>query len=271
MPAKYLRADDTAIFVVHDGPTTLPGRPPVVGDGGAVLALHDAGRHGWDFSKLRDALGGAEGGPNLIAFDQPAHGRSGELDSLADVARLAELTRAMMEQLGLERPVLLGHGLGGAVALRVALDAPDAVAGVIVLGAGATLPVDDDAYALMQRVTEGKARRPFDVSVFAEGTSQDVMRPYFMQGMKTDPRATFGDLTACRAFDESARMASLSVPLLVLVGEHERAEVRRAAEALAEAAPKASIEVIPGAGHALPVEAPEAVGAAVRGFVEGLA
>jgi len=270
LPAKYLHVDDTALFVVHDGPTTLPGRPPVVDDGGALLALHDAGRHGHDFGALRTALGEREGGLNLIAFDQPGHGRSGELDSLGDVARMAALTRGMIDQLDLERPVLLGHGLGGAVALQVALDAPERVSGGVVIGAGATLPVDDDAFALMKRVTEGKARRPFDPSVFAEGTPPDVLRPYFMQGMKTDPRATFGDLEACRAFDASARVASLEVPLLVLVGEHERADLRVAAEALATSAPNAALEVIRGAAHVLPIEAPGAVAAAIQTFVEGL-
>lgn len=270
MPAKYLHAADTAIFVVHDGPTTLPGRPPVVGARGALLALHDAGRHGWDFSKLREPLAAASDAPNLIAFDQPAHGRSGELDALGDVTKLAELTRAMMTRLELDRPVLLGHGLGGATALRVALDAPESVTALVVVGAGARLPVDDDTHALMQRVTEGKARRPFDVGVFAEGASQDVMRPWFMEGMKTDPRATFGDLTACRSFDESARVATLDVPLLVVVGDHERADIRREAEALASTAPNARLEVIPGAGHAVPVEAPDALAAAILGFVEGL-
>ncbi len=271
MPAKYLQVDGTALYVVHDGPTTLPGRPPAVGDAGAVLALHDAGRHGWDFGHVREALGETANAPNLIAFDQPGHGRSGELDSLGDVGRLADLVRAATRELELERPVLLGHGLGGAVALRVALDAPDAVAGVIVIGCGATLPVDDEAYAYMQRVTEGKARRPFDVKAFAEGTPQDVMRPYFMEGMKTDPRATFGDMTACRGYDETARVGELAVPLLVIVGEHEQAPVREAAEALASAAPDARLEVVGGAAHALPVEASAATATLVRGFAEGLA
>lgn len=270
MPAKYLQVDGTAIYVVHDGPTTLPGHPPVVDDAGAVLALHDAGRHGWDFTHVREALGEVASAPNLIAFDQPGHGRSGELDALGDVGRLAGLVRAAMAKLGLARPVLLGHGLGGAAALRVALDAPDTVAGVVVVGCGATLPVDDDAYALMQRVTEGKARRPFDVGVFAEGTPQEVMRPYFMEGMKTDPRATFGDMTGCRAFDETARVDGLAVPLLVVIGEHERAEVRAAAEALASAAPEGRLEVVDGAGHALPVEASAQLASLLRGFVEAV-
>ncbi len=268
MPAKYLHVDDTALYVVHDGPTTLPGRPPQVDGAGAVLALHDAGRHGWDFSHVREAFAEVANAPNLITFDQPGHGRSGELDSLGDVGRLAALVRATIGRLELDRPVLAGHGLGGAAALRVALDAPDTVAGVVVIGCGATLPVDDDAYALMQRVTEGKARRPFDVSVFAEGTPQDIMRPYFMEGMKTDPRATFGDMTACRGFDEGARATGLTVPLLVVVGEHERAPVRAAADALASATPTARLEVIEGAGHALPVEASAAVASLLRSFTE---
>jgi len=264
LPAKYARVSGFALHLVHDGPTTLPGHPPRPGAAGDVLALHDAGRHGHDFEPVRAALAEAGGSPALSTFDQPAHGRSSELDSLADVGRLAELTRTLMAWLGLDRPVLLGHGLGGAVALRVALDAPAEVSGVVTLGTGAHQPVDDEGFELMRRVTEGKARRPFDASVFAPGTGPDVLRPWFMEGMKTDPRATFGDLEACRAWDDADRLEGLAVPLWVLVGEHERPELRREAEALAAAAPDARLQVVEGAAHALPVEAPKAVAEALR-------
>lgn len=271
MPAKYARVSGFAIHVVHDGPTTLPGHPPRAGVAGDVLALHDAGRHGHDFEPVRAALAEGADSPALTAFDQPAHGRSSEIDALADVGRLAELTRALMGWLGLERPVLLGHGLGGAVALRVALDAPAAVRGVVTLGTGARQPVDDEGFELMRRVTEGKARRPFDASVFAPGTGPDVLRPWFMEGMKTDPRATFGDLQACRAWNDADRLRELDVPLWVLVGEHERPELRREAEALAAAAPGARLQVVEGAGHVLPVEAPKQVAEALRAAAGGAA
>jgi pimeloyl-ACP methyl ester carboxylesterase len=239
-----------------------------VGDVGAVLALHDAGRHGWDFEPVRAALSDELAGAQLIAFDQPAHGRSGGLDSLGDVGQLAALVQALIEWLELDRPVLLGHGLGGAIALRVALDAPRSVRGVMTLGTGAQQPVDDASFELMRKVTEGKARRPFDASVFAEGTPPDVMRPYFMQGMKTDPRATFGDLEACRSWDEGERLAALAVPVWAMVGEHERPEIRREAEALVETVPEAHLQVVEGAAHVLPIEAPEAVAKALRLFTQ---
>ena len=267
MPAKYVRVGDVALHLVHDGPTTLPGRPPVVDDAGAVLSLHDVGRHGWDFSVLRETLAGSASSPNLICFDQPAHGRSGELDPLGDVGRLAELTLSLIDRLELDRPVLLGHGLGGAVALRVALDAPTAVRGIVTLGTGARQPVDDTGFEHMRKVTQGKARRPFDASVFAEGTPAEVMRPYFMQGMKTDPRATFGDLEACRAWDDTSRIGSLGVPLRVLVGEHERAQLRTEAENLAASVPGATLQTIEGAAHVLPIEAPDAVATSLLEFM----
>ena len=55
----------------------------------------------------------------------------------------------------------------------------------------------------------------------------------FGEWMKTDPRATVGDLEALAAWDGPARLGAITAPVVVVVGEHEDADARAAAEALA--------------------------------------
>jgi len=75
----------------------------------------------------------------VIAFDRPGHGYSGRpaRDDITDPAAQAEVLHEAFANLGVTRPVLLGHSWGGAVATAYALKFPDALSGLLVL-AGAT-------------------------------------------------------------------------------------------------------------------------------------
>ena len=132
MPHKYFSIDGVATFVHHTGSTTLPDVPPDLSRGETVVCLHGAGGNGGQFQQVLAGLA-AEHSP--LAFDQPAHGRSAGLDSLGSLERMAGFTRALLGVLGIESPVLLGHSLGGAVALQCALDGGPRVRALVLVGA----------------------------------------------------------------------------------------------------------------------------------------
>ena len=90
-----------------------------------------------------------------------------------------------------------------------------------------------------------------------------------MEGMKTDPRATYGDLQACHEWAPGDRLAEIRVPALVLHGESELDEIKTRAAALAEALGCPAPEAIPAAGHALLLEAPEALAERIAAFLDG--
>ncbi|MGE4549976.1 MAG: alpha/beta hydrolase, partial [Opitutales bacterium] len=235
--------------------------------GEAVVCLHGAGSHSRFFALVMEALEGRRG---VLAFDQPGHGRSGELDSLGAIDRMAQFTGALCDGLGLERPVLFGHDMGGAVALELALERPDRVRALVIGAAGERIDVSDTRLEQARRVSEGKERRPFDPSNFSGKTPPEVIKKAFMWGLKTDPRATYGDLLACRDWDVSEELSAIQAPTLVIHGSDEHDSVKARATALAEKLPHAQIEIIAGAGHALLPEAPESLAEAVDTFLGGL-
>ena len=120
--AKYFTVGSIATIVHHRGPTTLPGHPPAAGAGATVLCLHDVAGNGNVFAGVLDALADEQ---RPIAFDLPAHGRSGGLDSLGALDAMAAHTKALADRLELTAPVLLGDGMGAAVALEAAATWPD--------------------------------------------------------------------------------------------------------------------------------------------------
>ena len=113
MPYRYASVADISAYVHHTGPTTLPGRPPVLNRGTTLVCLHGAGGNQGVFDGVFEAL---EERHSLVAFDQPGHGRSGSLDSLADIPAMARFTHELLTTLGIERPPLLGHSMGSYIA-----------------------------------------------------------------------------------------------------------------------------------------------------------
>ena len=268
MAQKYLRIEGIATLLHHTGPTTLPEELPELTRGETVLCLHGAGGNGAVFAGLLERLCEDH---SPLAFDQPGHARSGGLDSLGSIERMSSFSVALLDKLGSAAPVLLGHSMGGAVALRTALDQPDRVRALVLVGAGAHAEIPDALLEMERLVTQGRERRQFRREAYSPATSGELMRKGFMQDLQTDPRAGYGDLLALRDWDVRERLGELRTPTLVAVGEDEFPRLRSGSEQLAEGIPGARHLVVPKAGHMLPLEQPEALAEAVAAFLAELA
>jgi pimeloyl-ACP methyl ester carboxylesterase len=261
VPGKYAIVDAVATFVLHRGPTTLPGHPPDTSRGPVVLCLHDAGGNSGSYAELLDTLA-ADHSP--VAFDLPGHGRSGGIDSLPSVEAMAAHTRALADALGLASPVLVGEGLGAAVALEAAATDPTWPAGLVLCGGAApTADVSEVEIRQLEGVTGGRERRQFDQSGYAPTTERPVYQRAFEEWLKTDPRVLLGDRRAQQGWNRRGRLGDVRCPALVVVGEHEEPEHRAAAEALAGELPRARTATLAGAGRRGVLEAPVALAALV--------
>jgi pimeloyl-ACP methyl ester carboxylesterase len=264
---KYFSVGSVATFVHHRGLTTLPGHPPAPSAGASVLCVHDVTGTGNTFAGVLDALAQRH---RPLAFDLPAHGRSGGLDSLVAISAMAAHTKAVADRLDAAAPVLVGDGMGAAIVLELAAAWPTWPAAVVVCGGASLSPAPAPADIEQVRlVTAGRARRQFDTTGYAPDTAREVYQRAFGEWMKTDPRATVGDLEALAVWDGAARLGSIVAPVTVVVGEHESAEARTSAEAVAAAARNARVVTLPGAGRRGVVEQPDALAAIIAAVAEG--
>jgi 3-oxoadipate enol-lactonase len=265
VPHKYAAVGGVATYVHHVGRTTLPEVVPDLSRGETVVCLHCSGGNGAMFDGVLEALA-ADHSP--LALDLPGHGRSGGLDSLGSIEQMAEFVQAFLARWGIARPVLLGHSMGGAVALRLALDRPEDVRALVLVASGARFR--GAALPQVERVVAGKERRPFFRGAYSPNATPELLRRGFLEDLKTDPRALAGDLVACRAFDAEPELGRVAVPTLVAIGEDEDPEQRARGELLAGRIRGATLVRIAGAGHMLPLEQPAALAAATLAFLRGL-
>ncbi len=254
MPAKYQTIGGVATLVQHRGPTTLPGAPPDTSGGPVVLCLHESGMGGGSFAGLLDALAGTS---SPIAFDRPGHGRSGGLDAIDTVPAMAEHAAGLLDAYGLDGVVVVGEGIGSAVAIELAISAPSAVAALVLIGGAASSHDVGDQIEALAAITAGRARREFDRSGYAPDTDRSIYQRAFGVWVKTDPRATLGERRALANWSLGDRAASVTQPALVVVGEHEEEASADAARALAESLPSGSTATLAGAGRRGVLEQPE--------------
>ena len=267
VPEKYIRRNGVPVLLRHTGRTTLPESPPP-SQGTSVVCLHDAGLQSSVFEDLLDAL--EADGISAFAFDLPGHGRSGSLDSLPSIEAMADLSSDIAAWCGIERALVLGPGRGALVAIEWARNRPDTVEALVLCGVGAAMDVSDSAIEQMRSVTRGKAPRPFDPTRVCKASGRDMMRRAYMEGIKTDPRATLVDLEASRDWASrvgaglsgdagSAKSDTLHCPVRIVCGSAESESARERAQSLSTAFSSPPPHVIENAAHLLPLESPAAL------------
>ncbi|WP_421788293.1 alpha/beta fold hydrolase [Hyphobacterium sp.] len=127
-----LRADDmppAGHFIEIDGAEI---RYVIEGEGPDVVLLHGASSNAED---MRLALGGHLDGYRAVYVDRPGLGWSERPDGAWTPEREAALLAELMTSLDLSAPVVVGHSWGGAISMRLAIDHPDALSGLVLIGA----------------------------------------------------------------------------------------------------------------------------------------
>lgn len=172
----------------------------------------------------------------------------------------------LASRLGEARPVLVGHSMGGAVALQVALDHPDTVRGIVLVASASRLRV---APTILEAVAAATDDAPMVLDfAFPEGTAPAAVARYVARSSIVPAATCVADWAACDAFDVRDRLGEVSVPVLVLHGDQDRLTAPKYQVLLAEALPDASRRELPGLGHMAPFEDPARVASAVREWLQ---
>lgn len=267
MRSKYANIGGVAVNYFHTGPSTLPGTVPALDQGALLLFLHGAGSNAHTWHRQVEHFGRAH---SAVAVDFPGHGRSGSTEGLGGIEVYANFTAAFVEALRLRPAVVVGRGMGGAVAVAFALAHPQRVRALILVGTPARFEIPADSLDTWHNVTRGRAPQPFSPDLFSPKTEFGIMREVWTEQVQTDPRVRYFDLMGCRDVDLTARAARISVPTLVISGRDDRFATPERAEALQRAIAGAQLVIVEDAGHALTSEQPGRFNEAVAGFLAAL-
>jgi len=258
-----------------------PFLPARSGRHAPVIALHSSGATGRQWDPLAAALLGSR---EVIAPDLHGHGRGPlppfERPSVvaADAALVAGLARSVRGGVH-----LVGHSYGGAIALKVALEHPDAVHSVAAVEpvmfrllfdhhgrrrpAAEVLETAAAIRMLVRSRLPGRAAERF-VAYWGGPAAWAALRPDAQAAvavrMNTIAAHFEGLATDSPSLAECSRIAQ---PALLLAGTHTRAPATRIVELLASALPAVRAERLPGGDHVEALAAPARIVARLASFL----
>ncbi len=255
----------------------------VAGSGPGLVLVHGFGGAKDDFADHRDEFARDH---TVVTFDHRGHGASdapAELDAYS-FERLRADTLAVADAAGLDRFRLLGHSMGGMLARGIAIGAPDRVSALVMMDTSpGPIPGFDPELielAVTVAVDEGKdalkalldLTTPLDTPAYKRVLDQRPGYQEFCDRKWNDLSHIMWAALArgiARQPDELDAMRSLTMPVLVIVGDQDEAFLPPS-HAMVGAIAGAQLALIPDAGHSPQFENPDAWFAALDGFLASL-
>jgi pimeloyl-ACP methyl ester carboxylesterase len=209
-------------------------------------------------------------GQRVFAPDLPGHGKSEGLGHHA-VAEYARYISEFISELKFYKAALVGHSMGSAIALSIAIQAPGRVAALGLIGSSAKPRVSP---AILNGASNPSGIEStvqmIIASSFALKTSARLKQLAEERMSKTRPAVLHGDFLACESFDATAQLSELSIPTLIVCGSEDRMTPLRHSEFLRDHIQGARLAVVPNAGHMVMLEQPAAVADLLSDFLHTL-
>ena len=231
-----------------------------------VLLIHGAGgNHLFWPPEVRRLVG-----YRVYALDLPGHGKSDGIGQQS-IPDYTKSILAFMDAVGISRALMVGHSMGGAIALDMALNHAGRVAGLCLVASGARLRV---APVFLENAgnatTSPQIIQAIKDFAYSPQTDMRVKDLAASRMVETRPAVLRGDFLACDTFDVRERLGEIGVPTLILVGSDDQMTPLAFSTYMAGKIPGAQMQRIENAGHMLMLEKPREVAHALSGFVEQL-
>ncbi len=159
--------------------------------------------------------------------------------------------------------------MGGGIVQTLALSHPEMVKGIVLVGTGARLKVLPMILNGIKDDFEGTVRR---VSQFAysQKASPTLIERGVVEMLQSRPEVLYGDYLACDRFDLMNEIEKIALPTLILCGEDDQLTPPKYSQFLQSRIRGSKMEILPGAGHMVMMEVPEAFNERIRGFIKDI-
>jgi len=237
------------------------------GTGSPVILVHgNTGSSRW-WGQVMDLPG-----YRVVAPDLPNFGRSEALD-VADIDTYADRLAGFIAALKLEKPVVVGHSLGGAVVMSMAARNPALAKAIVLIDSGspAGLKTPEEHYPYIEMFKTNRAMMRQALAAVAPTMKDDALLDALTDdAMKMAPLAFAGNARALERFNYVGKAGAFKGPVLVLWGRKDTIITEAMAKDTAAAYAGSRLEIIESVGHSVMVEAPAEFKKILLEFLKGL-
>ncbi len=232
----------------------------------AVILLHGAGGNHlhWppELRRIADQ--------RIYAPDLPGHGKSDGIGRQS-IADYASCVLAFMDELKVRKAIFIGHSMGGAIALQMALHHARRTLGIVLMNTAPSLRLP----AGLLENTLAAATFPLAIKTLGELAFSPQVDPRLkesaMQRMsEVRSSVLHGDFMACDSFDVFVRLGRVKVPTLIVSGADDKMVPSHYAQSMHQKIKNSLLHTVDGAGHMLMLENPMAITNILRLFLSGI-
>ncbi len=245
-------------FVTLEGGSKIFWREAGAAQGDApMLLVHGAGGSS---ATWLDVMHRMSSHRRVIAIDLPGHGKSDGGGKSIDEFR--DAVGAVAASLCLGPSILIGHSMGGLIAIAAALAWPDKIAGLGLVTTGARIRVSP---VLLANIADRWAQWPelTAETAYSPETPADVRKAGAAVAMAASQAQTDADFRACAAVDYRPVIRNITAPTVVVTGAHDILTPAKFGEALAAGIPGARLVGLARCGHMAMQEQPDRLAAAL--------
>jgi len=232
-----------------------------IGEGPPLVLIHGMGGDSSEWSLLTPELSKEV---RCIAVDLRGHGKSEKPDQPYTQDMFADDVAALLDTLGVDRAYICGLSMGGFVALKMALNHPEKVRGLILIDTAARMPAKSiEVGARWAKIFAEKG-----LEAYIEAEIRDIFHPmfarrhkdmvnHFAESMRTRDASTIariqqGYLKSPLAIENDIK--KIKVPTLIIHGREDEVVPVEEAEFMHRQIPNSQIAIIPFSGHAALLE-----------------
>lgn len=278
-----IEVNGTRLWFDVDGSALVPNGPSMR-ERPTLLLVH-GGPGGYDHSYFKPWFSRFTDIAQVVYLDLRDHGRSARHDPLAwTLEACADDVRAFCDVLGIARPVLLGHSMGGFIALLHGARHPGQAGGLILIGGCARWDADrlvegfrraagDEVAELARRDFGGEEVTDAESARVSAAFGRNIPTAEVLARRASNEELGVPGMELVRRFDIVDQLSRITTPTVVCVGEGDPVTPVGAAHEIVDglAAGVGRLEVIPDAGHFTWLDASEPTEAVIRAFLAEVA
>ena len=211
------------------------------------------------------------------AWDQPGYGGTALVDPY-DLEQVCGALQRLIESLGGEPVVLVGHSMGGFVAQEAYARFPQLIRALVLgftspsFGGGSSEFVDKFIAARIGPLDDGRSMAEVAARLMPTmrgSKSQPEGVAHAERVMGAIPPATYRKaVQLLTTFDRRAQLPAITLPVLLVAGSEDRVAPANVMQRMAQKIPGAEFVLLEGCGHLGPMDQPEPFNEALRGFLE---
>jgi pimeloyl-ACP methyl ester carboxylesterase len=171
---------------------------------------------------------------------------------LKTIGEYVESVEDYLEKNAIGNPVLVGHSMGGAIAIEYALGHTD-LDGLVLVGTGARLRVSQDLMGMIMQDYRIASRSIAKMSV-SPSCGEGLVEKIAQEILKVRAEVTYGDFEACNRFDRMNDVEKIDCRTMIICGADDQLTPPKYSRYLHQKIRNSRLHIIAGAGHSVMLE-----------------